>query len=464
MKPTGTHWRRSALQVLPLVVFLLGAILLAYKRCPDEKGYWPLAVLALALAVLPGRDRQLAAESAIAGMSQPIVAIMLCAWILASTLGQFLHESGVVDVLAQAVVEAGLVGGSYVAICFLISSVVATGTGTAVGTILLCTPVLFPVGAMAQADPSMLLGAILAGGAFGDDFSPLSDTTVASANSQGVEIADAVNSRLKYVLPAAAAAFTLYFVLGGGASSAETPARELRAAPASASLLMLLAPAAVVVLCLRRAHILVALLTGICTASVIGLLSGDMEPGRLFSLDPESFGVRSIFIDGMSRGVGISVLTLLLMGTTEVVLTRMHSIWGDTSATSLSPRSAEMRIAGAILGTNVLLAHNTVTILATAPLIRSLRSRGRLSGLRTTQLVDISANTVMHMLPYMITVIVAISGARPDMDLYPQSAIEPIRVGLHNFHSIGLLVVLAVVVTTGLWRTRASDLEGSRSS
>ena len=61
-------------------------------------------------------------------------------------------------------------------------------------------------------------GAIIGGGAFGDNLAPVSDTTICSALTQGADITGVVKSRLRY--SAVAAAITILFILffGGGGS------------------------------------------------------------------------------------------------------------------------------------------------------------------------------------------------------------------------------------------------------
>lgn len=444
---------------IPLLVFAVGALALAFYKCPDEKGYWPVALLALAISILFSRKPNRTAQLAIQGMSEQLVSVMICAWLLSATLGQFLREAGLVPTLASFLDSAS--PGIFVVGVFLVASVVATSTGTAVGTILLVTPVLFPLGAAVDASPYMVLGAILAGGAFGDDYSPLSDTTIASANTQGVAIGVAVRNRIKYVLPAAVVACVLYFAFArGDGIAAVTENREI----AVNSLVMLIPALAVIVLCFLRTHILTALLVGIMLAIVVGVLSGTVEWERLLSFDQDNYTAKSILIDGMNRGVGISIFSILLMGSVNVVRHRIQHAFSENALKSrLSAPVGEALIALIIVGVNSVLAHNTVTILATQEPIRSLRARAGLTGLRTAQIVDLAGNTVMHMLPYMVTVLVAVAFAAKDLGAYGLEKINPVQVGFSNFHSISLIGVLILVIASGLWRRdqEKGDVEAS---
>ncbi|MGH9464410.1 MAG: Na+/H+ antiporter NhaC family protein, partial [Thermoanaerobaculia bacterium] len=201
----------------PFVLFLAGVAWLALAGAPDERGFWPVLLAALALGLFLARDRERWAEAAIAGMSQPIVAIMVMAWVLAGVLAALLNASGLVEALVWAARAAGVGGSAWAAAAFLVACLVSTATGTSLGTLILCAPLLYPAGGPLGADPRLLAGAILAGATFGDSISPVSDTTIASATTQGATIASAVRSRMKYALPAGAAALAGYALLGGGA-------------------------------------------------------------------------------------------------------------------------------------------------------------------------------------------------------------------------------------------------------
>ncbi|NIP82006.1 MAG: Na+/H+ antiporter NhaC family protein, partial [Gemmatimonadetes bacterium] len=50
--------------------------------------------------------------------------------------------------------------------------------------------------------------------------SPISDTTIASATTQDADLGGVVRSRMRYALPAAAAAVLVFTVAGGGTAGA----------------------------------------------------------------------------------------------------------------------------------------------------------------------------------------------------------------------------------------------------
>ncbi|MEM1180243.1 MAG: Na+/H+ antiporter NhaC family protein, partial [Acidobacteriota bacterium] len=253
--PQLLEFRGGAIGALaPLGVFLAGVAWLAAAGAPDERGFWPMLVAALFVGMLLAKDRSAWAESMLDGMSRRMVMIMVVAWLLAGVLGALMAKSGFVEALVWCADALGVQGSGFTVAAFLICAVVSTSTGTSLGTVILCAPLLYPPGGALGADPVFLMGAILGGATFGDNISPVSDTTIASSLSQKAEMREVVRSRMRYALPAAALAIGVFAVWGGAASSAP----EAAAAPSSPrGLPMLLAPALVLYLILRGRHLVV---------------------------------------------------------------------------------------------------------------------------------------------------------------------------------------------------------------
>ena len=452
----------------PIAVFLVGVAWLGLSGAPDERGFWPILLAALAVGVLLARDRTRYSDAALRGMSQPIVLTMIMAWLLAGVLGSLVSASGFVQALSQVASVVGVRGGLFAVSAFAITSVVATATGTSLGTLILCSPLLYPAGVLLDADPAVLIGAILGGATFGDNISPVSDTTIASASTQGADIGGVVRSRLRYALPAAAVAAVAYGVLGS-ASATEIAARasELaRAVPETsaalfAPLTMAVGPVVVIVMLLRRRHLIESLLLGIVTTIVLGVLIKTIQPGALLYIDHDAFLARGLILDGMERAVGISVFTILLMGlvagveesgAVDRLLVRM-------TATEVSLAGAEWRIFGAVSAAVLLTTHSVVALLAAGPLAKATGQQVGLSAYRRANLMDLTVCTYPFLLPFFIPTILAASttGSAGGVSLPRVSAFEA---GLFNAHSWALFVVLIVAIATGWGRGTDAGVSG----
>lgn len=437
--------------LLPLFVFLAGVTWLGLAGAPAETGLWPILVLGLTVGLLMARDRHAYSEAVVAGMAQPIVAVMILAWLFAGMLGALMNASGFVEALVWTAQEAGVTGAGYVLAAFVISCAVSTSTGTSLGTLMLCAPLLYPAGGALGADPVFLIGAILGGATFGDNLSPVSDTTIASTVTQGANMGKVVRSRLRYALPAAALAMTAFAVFGKSAVPPEVEAAILETSPAG--LPMLLAPALVVWLLLRHVHLVEGLLLGILAAVVLGLALGRFQPGELFFIDPENYTGAGILVEGMERGVGVSIFTLLLMGLVSGVersgvVKRLLQRAGETIRT---PRGAETWIFTTVSAATLLTTHSVVALLAVG---RGARETGRRFGIspeRRANLLDVTVCTYPFLLPYCIPTVFAASTTRSGRG-FGMPELSALPVGLANFHSWALLAVIVLAVLTGWGR------------
>jgi Na+/H+ antiporter NhaC len=443
----------------PFGVFLAGVGWLGLSGAPDEKGFWPVVLGALVVGMALARDRERFSSAAVEGMSRPIVAIMILAWLLAGVLGRVLQESGFVESLIGLAGTAGLGGRGYVAAAFVICCIVSTATGTSLGTLLVCGPLLYPAGGELGAAPHLLMGAILGGATFGDNLSPISDTTIASALTQEARIAGVVRSRLRYALLAGALALAAYLLLGG---SGAAPAAKTAHASDGRALAMLFVPALVVGLLLKGRNLLEGLLAGILLAIVLGVGLGLIRPDALLRVDAASFSAKGLLLDGMNRGVGASIFTLLLMALVGPLEASgiLDRILERSSARIRSPRSAEVGIVAVTTAAVLCTTHSIVALLTVADFARRTGERFGISRYRRANLMDITVCVFPFILPYMIPTILAASTTSSG-EGFGMPRLSPFAVGVANFHSWGLLAVLVFAVATGFGREMEAAEEGA---
>jgi Na+/H+ antiporter NhaC len=447
----------------PFALFLAGVSWLAFSGAPDERSFWPILLAALALGILLARDRKAYAENAIDGMSQRMVMLMVMAWLLAGVLGALMNASGFVDSLVWIATRTCLSGRWFVAAAFLVCCAVSTATGTSLGTIILCAPLLYPGGADLGASPPVLIGAIIGGATFGDNISPVSDTTIASATSQGADIGGVVRSRLKYALPAAAAALVLYVAMGTTEPASGIAQTGSASAFGPRGLPMLLAPGVAIGALLCRRHLLEGLIYGALVALIVGLFTGLLSPRDILVIDHDAFVARGLIIEGMERGLGISIFTVLLMGLVAGlegcgVVDRVVD-W--TTARATSPRHADMWIFTTVSVAVLLTTHSVVAILTTGKFAREMGGTFGLSAYRRANLLDVTVCTYPFLLPFFIPTILAASTTASGTD-FGMPALSPFVVGMHNFHSWALLAIVVGAVVTGFGRSgESADSEQS---
>ena len=449
---TLQYWGGTLGAFLPFAFFLVGVMVLGLSGTPVETGFWPVLLAALMLGLLLARDRSAYSEVILAGMSRPLVMVLVMAWLLAGVLGTLLAESGLVPALVWLGRATSVSGGGYVAAAFLITCLVATATGTSLGTILVCAPMLYPGGAGMGADPAWLMGAVIGGATFGDNVSPVSDTTIASANTQEADMGGVVRSRMRYALPAAFMALIAFSVWGGGAPSpGRMPGGDGQAGPGG--LVMLSVPVLVIALLIRRRHLVEGLMMGILAAVVLGLVTRQFTAGDLFFLDQEAYSANGLLLSGMQRGVGVSIFTILLMGLVAGLegaglVDRMvrTATRGATTA-----GQAERRIFATVSAAVVLTTHAAVAILAVGEITREVGKRFGISGYRRSNLLDVTVCTYPFLLPFFIPTILAAS-TTAGMEEFGAPHLSAWTIGLHNAHSWALLLVILFAVGTGWGR------------
>jgi len=102
------------------------------------------------------------------------------------------------------------------AVLLLVTMSVAFATGTSWGTYAVLFPVAMPLAWSVLPDPAYLtlcFAAVTGGSVFGDQCSPISDTTILSSVATGCDLMDHVTTQLPLALTAAGAAAVLYTVL-----------------------------------------------------------------------------------------------------------------------------------------------------------------------------------------------------------------------------------------------------------
>ncbi|MCG9769795.1 sodium:proton antiporter [Pseudoalteromonas piscicida] len=137
----------------------------------------------------------------------PLVSIVL----LSLTLGASLKELGTGTFVASLV-------GDYLPIYLIVPVLFITGaimsftTGTSWGTFAILIPIGVPLIQALGLPPSLVLGAILSGGIFGDHCSPISDTSAVSALASGCDLLTHVKTQLPYALVGGVLAINCFFI------------------------------------------------------------------------------------------------------------------------------------------------------------------------------------------------------------------------------------------------------------
>tara|TARA_B000000475_G_scaffold234792_1_gene202065 strand:- start:1382 stop:2794 length:1413 start_codon:yes stop_codon:yes gene_type:complete len=130
-----------------------------------------------------------------AGNLLPIAAILLMALALgdvAKLLGTGPYVADVAGANVPYIFLAPLV--------FLVSGFIAFSVGSSWGTFAIMIPIALSIASNLDLSTSLMLGAALSGGIFGDHASPISDTTVVASMAAGTDHIEHVRTQLPYAL------------------------------------------------------------------------------------------------------------------------------------------------------------------------------------------------------------------------------------------------------------------------
>lgn len=198
---------------VPIGVLLAVAILpyLLAGRLMIFEAFGLALVAAVVLSLLRGMSTKDAFDGLVDGVKGVTVGAIILG--LAVTLGGVSDALGAADWVIQST-AAGLTSVPWVlpGLLTLLCMAISFSVGTSWGTYAVVFPIALPLAFAIAPDPmyvSLCFGAIMGGSVFGDQCSPISDTTILSALSCGADLMDHVVTQLPLALAAAGAAIVL---------------------------------------------------------------------------------------------------------------------------------------------------------------------------------------------------------------------------------------------------------------
>lgn len=444
---------------IPFAVMLSGILWLGFSGLALPEAFWPMVLAGLFVGLLLAKNKQDYVDALIAGVSSRMLAVILLAWFLAGILGTLLNQTGVIDGLVWLALVLGVSAAWFPLICFLTASILSISTGTAVGTILVATPILFPAGFAIGAGPLLMIGAIIGGAFVGDNLAPISDTTIVSAYSQGTDIRSVVRSRLKYAAVAGAVTITLYIVFALVRAGEGGVREDFEAGPGG--LVMLLVPALLMFLMFRGYHFVASLLFSIGFGILLGLVTGLLGFSDILSVNADEFVASGIIVDGMSGFVGVAVFTIFLMGLIGTLQKGGLIEWLMDRSVSFAkgPRSAETSIVGLTLLVNALTTAGTPTMVMLGPFVRRLGHKFGLTPWRRGNLLDACSTSIIGFLPYSVAVLIPFALVSDTVAGANLTNFSPVSLAPFVFYCWTLMLTIIVAAVTGWGRDYMSDEE-----
>lgn len=454
----GGEW----VSFLPFVVFLGMIILTTFHYGSISDGaLWVPAFTALVVAFFFAKDKERYSDALISGMASREAIVPIVCWIFAGVFSRILRTSGLATGIAGVAASMGIQGTFFIVISFLASAVFATASGTGFGTIAAGMGVLYPAGIALGAHPALLAGSIISGAAFGDNLAPVSDTTICSATSQGVDVPGVVKSRLKYAIAAGIIAIIGIIIIGSGYKGNISAVESISYDPKT--LFMLIPVALTIWIAVKSGDIIIATTIGSVlaggTAVLLGLMdfiqidpAGDVVKEALIRVSGTGLDrtVDGVIYTGINSMMQVVVLALLLFSSIEI----MRAGHGDIKLLNAlgkvakDAKSAELVISFMIIILSGLMGLNAPAILAVgASFAKPLGKKHGISPYRIANLLDAQSNTLVYSLPWTPAIIYTIGFAKDSAA--PLSAIE---VTPYVLYSYGMILVMFVTIIFGIGR------------
>ncbi len=442
--------------LIPAVVFLIVAVyLFIFEKVFDMAGLAMGGFLGLIVGSFFTKNSVNYWNGAINGISAPLTGVLVCILVLAGIFSAMMKSGGVADGFVWLGTLTGITGATFCMFTFITSAIIATATGTSIGTIFATVPVFYSAGVQLGGEPAMLAGAILSGAIFGDNLAPVSDVTIISASTQTyaesgetAEVGGVVVSRSPFAILAALLTMPIYLLLGGNGGIAAVAMET--ASPTG--LIMLLPVAILVLVAIVTKNIFSALIFGIISGLMIGLSSGHLSYEHIFSVKNDQ--IKGILYSGIGDMASTIMLCLSLFAVIGI-LEKSGTLNALTNKLlmhnkSLTPRKAETILAlGAIVCSTVFAGVTSAALILFGPIADKVGQSTQLHPFRRANIISSMANSIPVVLPFSAFVFVVMIAVKKQT---LGSTITPFTLFYSTIYPWALCFVFLLSILTGWGR------------
>lgn len=394
-----TH-RKGLLAVSPIIVFLLSY--LAVSLSVGDFYKMPLAValiIASIWAVLVTKQytfsKRIEIFSREAGGQN--VLYMIWIFILAGAFATIAAKIGAVEAtvnMALTILPGEyIVPGLFVAACFISMSI-----GTSVGTVVALTPLAQQLAVSSGGEVAFYVAAVLGGAFFGDNLSFISDTTIAATRTQGCRMDEKFKANLWIALPAAIITLAAYIFI--------SPSINQVIAIGDVDYWLILPYIVVIVTAIMGLDVTIVLVLGILSTITIALFHNH-----------EIMDLAGYMGEGIDSMGNLIIVTLLAAGMLGLIKAAggINYILQRLTARVSGVKGAQCCIAFLVSIVNLCTANNTVAIITTGSLSRSIAERYGVTARRSASILDTCSCITQCLIPYGAQTLLAatLSGISP---------------------------------------------------
>lgn len=446
---------------VPMAVFLFFCVLYfvvfkAFEMYALAMG----AFVGLLIGALFAKDHGKYWKSVMEGIGGPVSVSIVVILFVIGMFASLIKACNVSQGFVWLSTILGMNGGVFAAFAFVACCVVATATGSSIGTMFTAFPIFYPAGVLLGADPAFMAGAILSGAIFGDNLAPISDTTIVSASTQEyaakegtADIGGVVSSRLKYSLAAGGITVAAYLLFGGGGKAGAGAEAILAKSMNPTGLVMLVPVAIMLAVAVKTRDIFKAITVGLALGTLTGLGFGLIKPADIISVkDGAPVGFLTSGVKGMMDTVTLVVSVFGVMGVLKAAgaLDRIvEAILGSRLAST--PAGTEAAIAVGISAFTVLFGGVTSAAMITyGPVVDELGKKSKLHPYRRANLLDGFANGIACVVPFLSAFVFIGTLLAKGYDFV--APLSPVQVFSGSIYPFALTAVLIFSIAVGWGR------------
>ena len=275
---------------------------------------------------------------------------------------------------------------------FLIACFISVSMGTSVGTITALAPIGLGIAETTGIPITLVIGAIIGGGMFGDNLSMISDTTITATRTQGCELKDKFKVNFLIVLPAAIVTIVILYIMTRGYQTDVV-------SDYSYSIIKVVPYIAVLIGALVGMNVVLLLGGGTLLAVIIGIIT-------------DSFGIFDAFNAASSGMLGMAemvILSMIIGGTLELIKRNggIDFLLSFIKGRIRTKKGAEFGIALLVSLVDMCTANNTIAIVMAGPLAKDIAEEYNIDPKRTASILDIFASCIQGIIPYGAQLLVA---------------------------------------------------------
>lgn len=433
-----------------LILALVGIMYMLLIKGGGTKSIMVALFLALVLGLLLAKDKVGYGDEILKGLKNSMVTTICVAFFMAGLLSGLLKTSGLIQGLLWAVGESNAPITMLPLVAFLVCVVISTACGTSTGTVTAVSAVMCPLAAELHVSMPLICGAIISGSIFGDNLAPISDTTIASSQTQGASLKDVVRSRLPYSLIAGGISAILYVYFGMKMISGQTASFANNAQYAKC-LLFIAIPLIVVILMNKGWGLVSSLLLADALAVVLCLALGVIPLSKMLS-------DKSPIVTGMTSMANVTIISFLMLMMLQIPIMcgafNAAAEWMMTKCTKI--RDAELVAYFASMFGVIATHSSTNTILFFGPFVKKMMDgyKDEADNCRSANILDGTACGTNGLIPHGNPMLVII-GVCVGLPGVPET-FNFLDIAPYTFHCWGLLLIFLASILTGIGRKRAN--------